>query len=82
MSDKISPKLILVGSSGVGKTSLVGCFFQQQFDSRALPTVAPAFATAPVKVSEGHVVDLQIWDDRCFDRTKRESQVGDERRET
>jgi small GTP-binding protein len=62
MSEKVSPKLILVGSSGVGKTSLVGCFFQQQFDSRALPTVAPAFCTAPVKVSDGRTVDLQIWD--------------------
>jgi small GTP-binding protein len=62
MSEKISPKLILVGSSGVGKTSIVGCFFQQQFDSRALPTVAPAFATAQVTASDGRTVDLQIWD--------------------
>jgi small GTP-binding protein len=62
MGEKISPKLILVGSSGVGKTSLVGCFFHQQFDSRALPTVAPAFCTASVTVGSGRTIELQIWD--------------------
>jgi small GTP-binding protein len=58
----VSAKIILVGSSGVGKTSLVSCLFQQQFDASALPTVAPAFATWTVRCKDGTSVDLQIWD--------------------
>jgi small GTP-binding protein len=59
---KPAAKVILVGSSGVGKTSLVSCLFEQQFDTASLPTVAPAFCTYSTDCRDGTSIDLQIWD--------------------
>lgn len=55
-------KVILVGSSGVGKTSLINAFFDQPFDSDPQPTVAPAFCCSTVQLPSGAKVDLHIWD--------------------
>jgi small GTP-binding protein len=55
-------KVILVGASGVGKTTLIGSFLGNQFESTSKPTVAPAFCSRPVKLEGDTVVDLQCWD--------------------
>lgn len=55
-------KVILVGPSGVGKTSLIGAYFKQPFDIQTDPTVAPAYSCADVKRKDGLTVNLQIWD--------------------
>lgn len=57
-----SIKVILVGASGVGKTSLVSAFFDQQFEKQTLPTVAPAFCSAEVSLSDGRKIELRMWD--------------------
>jgi small GTP-binding protein len=49
-----SVKIILVGSSGVGKTCLSASYQKQNFNKNTAPTVAPA--------SSCRVVILQIWD--------------------
>jgi small GTP-binding protein len=59
---KLTLKLILVGSSGVGKTSLVGAFLQQKFESQTASTVSPAFCTATIEIDPHTTVDLQLWD--------------------
>ena len=59
---KYALKVILVGSSGVGKTSLVGSFFDNPFESQALPTVAPASCSTTIELDDGPKVELQIWD--------------------
>ena len=58
----ISVKLIIVGGSGVGKTSLISSFFKQQFEKEISQTIAPAFCNANIITDDGRVVDLQIWD--------------------
>jgi small GTP-binding protein len=58
---KVSLKVICVGSSGVGKTSLIGSYFSEDFDGKMLPTVA-ASSTNTVVALEHVEVDLQIWD--------------------
>jgi len=55
-------KVIIVGNSGVGKTSLVSALFNQQFDFQPMPTVAPAYNCFEVKRDDDVVVTLQIWD--------------------
>ena len=62
MADKVPVKLILVGPSGVGKTSLVSCFFKQKFENQTVPTVAPAFCSASIEIDAKKSIDLQIWD--------------------
>lgn len=55
-------KVILVGSSGVGKTSLINAFFDQPSDTETQPTVAPAFCSATVTLADSSQVELHIWD--------------------
>jgi small GTP-binding protein len=55
-------KIILVGSSGIGKTSLIGAFIGNQFESVMTPTVAPGFCSRTVKLDGDTVIDLQCWD--------------------
>jgi small GTP-binding protein len=58
----VTVKLILVGASAVGKTSLVGAFFRQRLEGDAVPTVSPAFSNATIDVDADTTVNLQIWD--------------------
>jgi small GTP-binding protein len=54
-------KVILVGKSGVGKTSLINAFFDQPYEETQ-PTISPAFCTAPVTIPDGTKVELHVWD--------------------
>jgi small GTP-binding protein len=54
-------KVILVGKSGVGKTSLINTFFEQPYDETQ-PTLAPAFCSASVALPDGSRVELHVWD--------------------
>lgn len=54
-------KVILIGSSGVGKTSLITYYLTNTFTQQELSTVAPASCSATVKIGDKSV-DLQIWD--------------------
>jgi small GTP-binding protein len=58
---KCSLKAICVGASGVGKTSLIGSYFSEDFQGDTLPTVAAASLNATVTL-DAMQVDLQIWD--------------------
>lgn len=55
-------KVILVGGSGVGKTSLINAFFDQKYENETQPTVAPAYCGATLQLPNQTKVDLQIWD--------------------
>jgi small GTP-binding protein len=55
-------KVIVVGSSGVGKTSLINVFIDEVFEPNAQPTIAPAFCSKEVRLPDGSVIDLHIWD--------------------
>ncbi|OHS99961.1 small GTP-binding protein [Tritrichomonas foetus] len=70
-----SLKVILVGSSGVGKTSLVSAYFDNPFENQELPTVAPASCTATVTLDNARKVDLQIWDTAGQERFQSISQM-------
>jgi small GTP-binding protein len=68
-------KIILVGSSGVGKTCLSASYLKQHFDRATSPTVAPAYSCRPVKRADGSVVVLQIWDTAGQERYSSISQL-------
>jgi small GTP-binding protein len=55
-------KVILVGSSGVGKTSLINAYFDQPHETDTSPTVAPAFVATTIKLANWKPVELHIWD--------------------
>ncbi|KAJ9472150.1 Ras-related protein Rab-7A [Diplonema papillatum] len=54
-------KVIILGDSGVGKSSLMNQFVNSKFDSRYKATIGADFLTAPIDI-DGQVVTLQIWD--------------------
>jgi small GTP-binding protein len=55
-------KLILIGSSGVGKTSLLRTFRDHTFADEAVSTIAPAFSEIAIECGTPSPVTLQIWD--------------------
>jgi len=54
-------KLVLVGDSGVGKTSLLLRFMDDQFTTSYISTIGVDFRFKRIEL-DGQVVKLQIWD--------------------
>jgi small GTP-binding protein len=54
-------KLVLVGASGVGKTSIVNHIAHGVFDSQTLPTVGAGFVSYTYK-GDNKVTRFEIWD--------------------
>jgi small GTP-binding protein len=65
--EQYSLKVILVGSTGVGKTNLVNSYFKHLFDRNTLATVAPSSCSTSIRVGNMQV-ELQIWDTAGQDR--------------
>jgi small GTP-binding protein len=58
----ITVKLILIGSSGVGKTSLIRSFCEHTFLDCPISTITPAYVEVSLDIGSGTSVTLQIWD--------------------
>ena len=61
MSKKQLLKIIILGDSGVGKTSLMHQYVSKKFDNRYKATIGADFLTKDVEI-DGQSVALQIWD--------------------
>lgn len=61
MSKRQLLKIIILGDSGVGKTSLMHQYVNKKFDSRYKATIGADFLTKNVELN-GQLVTLQIWD--------------------
>jgi len=58
---KMLLKVIILGDSGVGKTSLLNQFINKKFDHRYKATIGADFMTKELEL-DGTIVTLQIWD--------------------
>ncbi|CAI5715499.1 unnamed protein product [Hyaloperonospora brassicae] len=58
---KVLLKLIILGDSGVGKTSLMNQYVNEKFSSQYKATIGADFLTKEI-VLEDKVVTMQIWD--------------------
>ena len=54
-------KIVAIGDSGVGKTSLIHMFVHSRFTENFKPTICADFSNKEVNV-DGKIVTLQIWD--------------------
>ena len=56
-------KIIMLGNSSVGKTSILKRYFQNKFEENStLATVSAIFQSKKIKVDPFTIADLQIWD--------------------
>eukprot|EP00758_Cryptobia_borreli_P009015 Tbor_TRINITY_DN5439_c3_g1::TRINITY_DN5439_c3_g1_i1::g.24360::m.24360/K07897/RAB7A; Ras-related protein Rab-7A len=61
MSKKQLLKIIIMGDSGVGKTSLMQQYVTKKFDDRYKATIGADFLTKEIEIN-GQAVCMQIWD--------------------
>jgi small GTP-binding protein len=57
----LAHKVVILGESAVGKTSIVSCFDEQTFSASRTPTVGASFLSRTVML-KGTPVILNIWD--------------------
>ena len=62
MSMLVEFKVVTVGDSGVGKTTIVNKFYNSAADVETTPTVGASYITCHVDVPETGEVTLNIWD--------------------
>ncbi len=56
-------KIILLGESGVGKTSIIERFKGNPFDENYKPSMGASFASKNIKIPESEdVIKFQLWD--------------------
>jgi len=63
-------KLVLLGESAVGKSSLVLRFVKDQFDDYRESTIGAAFLTQTISLDEATTVKFEIWDTAGQERFK------------
>ena len=66
---KVLLKVIILGDSGVGKTSLMNQYVNQKFSNQYKATIGADFLTKEVMIDD-RLVTMQIWDPAgqvCYD---------------
>lgn len=68
--NNVASKLVLLGESAVGKSSLVLRFVKDQFDDYRESTIGAAFLTQTVSLDANTTVKFEIWDTAGQERYK------------
>jgi len=65
-------KIILIGDTNVGKTSIISKYLSGVFplQTNPIPTIAAEFATKIIQIKEGGYIKAQIWDTAGQERYK------------
>lgn len=62
MDDSLFIKVLVVGNSGVGKTSILNQYCYNKFDISVNPTIGCDFCLKVLHNFEGKTIRLQLWD--------------------
>merc|ERR1712146_676737 len=60
--NKVLLKVIILGDSGVGKTSLMNQYVNRKFSNQYKATIGADFLTKDITLDDNRQVTLQIWD--------------------
>ena len=63
-------KIILIGASGTGKTSLINRYIYNNFHEKYLCTIGVDFMMKKVVLDDNTVIKLQIWDTAGMEKYK------------
>ena len=63
-------KIILIGDSGTGKTSLINRYIYNNFHEKYLCTIGVDFMMKKVVLDDNTVIKLQIWDTAGMEKYK------------
>lgn len=55
-------KIVVIGDSGVGKTSILEALNYKKMSQSAKPTIGAEFVKKKVVLDNGNEVSLQLWD--------------------
>ena len=55
-------KIVLIGETGVGKTSIISQFIDQVFQADQQSTIGGTFSQKTIKCGNGKTLKLEIWD--------------------
>jgi len=62
MSRKVLLKIIILGDSGVGKTSILHKYVNNKFIEEHKATIGADFSTKEITIDDSRLITLQIWD--------------------
>lgn len=62
MSRKVLLKIIILGDSGVGKTSILHKYVSNKFIEEHKATIGADFSTKEITIDDNRLITLQIWD--------------------
>ena len=62
MDDSLFVKVLVVGDSGVGKTSILNQYCYNKFDTSVNPTIGCDFCLKVLNDFHGKTIRLQLWD--------------------
>lgn len=62
MNRQLVGKIVLLGGTGVGKTSIVTKAVSNTFDPNQVPTIGGSFASKAFELSNGETIMIRIWD--------------------
>ena len=63
-------KILMVGTSTVGKSNILFRYIREQFNEHQVTTVGVEFATKVVTTEKGTRIKLQLWDTAGQERYK------------
>ena len=60
--DYITCKVVLLGETGVGKTSIISRYVTNEFSNILISTTGASYTTKKLQIDPEHIIKFQIWD--------------------
>ena len=72
---ELNTKVVIIGNSGVGKTSICNRYFNNKFDENTISTYGTSYVTKVLKINNKSIkmmvfINYQFWDTAGQDRLR------------